>query len=181
MAKQASGLKISKASLTKLAVCSGIVVAFVALLILPSIMADKDAKRDILRMQAELEKQKILYPLYLKLHMELNSKVVQELPIPVPEALTEDQIVKATHTVEDLAMQAGLTINEVTPDPVSLTKSSGYVGVNCDFYGKYMDFRSFLTKLGSVPYLKHIEKIELQEGADGIGYLVRLQLAVKTG
>ncbi len=181
MAMQKPSFKLSKQSVAKLLVCLGILVAFVALLILPNIMEDKESKREILRMQAEIERQKILYPLYLKLMGELQNKVVEELPIPEPELLTEDQIDAATHTVEDLAISAQLKINEVTPDPGSLAKSEGYVGVNCDFYGNFMNFRDFLTKLGGVPYLRHIEKIELQEGADGVNYLLRLQLSVKTG
>ncbi len=181
MAVQKSSLNLPKQSLVKLAVCAGILVAFVALLILPNIMEDKQVKRDVLQIKADIEKQKILYPIYIKLMAELKNKVVQELPIPEPEQLTEDKVDAAIHAVENMAMESDLRINEVTPDPMSLAKSEGYVGLNCDFYGDFMDIRSFLTQLGSLPYLRHIEQINLQEGADGVNYTLRLQLAVKTG
>lgn len=179
VAKKAS-VSLPKESIFKLLVCAGIVVAFVALLILPNIMEDKETQHEILKKKAEIERQKVLFPLYIKLQAQLNNKVVKELPIPEAAALTEDQIDAATHTIEDIAVESDLRINEVTPDPASLSATAGYVGVNCDFYGPFLNFRTFLMKLGAVPYLKHVEKIEMQEGVDGVNYIVRLQLAVKT-
>lgn len=180
MAAQKSSLNMPKQSLVKLGICAAILVAFVALLILPNIMEDKRVKRDVLQIKAEIEKQKILYPIYIKLMAELRNKVVEDLPIPEPQQLTEDKVDSAIHAVENMAMESNLRINEVTPDPMSLAKSEGYVGLNCDFYGDFMNVRDFLLQVGSLPYLRHIEQIDLQEGADGVNCLMRLQLAVKT-
>jgi len=180
MALQKSSINMSRQSLLKLAVCAAVLVGFVALFIVPNIMEDKRVKREVLQLQAEIEKQKILFPIYIRLKAELQNKVVEELPIPDPEQLTEDKVDAAIHAVEDMAIKADLRINEVTPDPMSLAKSEGYVGLNCDFYGPFMNVRSFLVQLGSLPYLRHIEQIDMQEGADGVNYLMRLQLAVKT-
>lgn len=178
--KKAS-ISMSRQSLLKLGICSVVLVVVVAMFILPNILEDKRVKREVLQMRAEIEKQKILYPIYVKLMAELKNKVVDELPIPEPEQLTEDKVDAAIHAVENMAMEASLKINEVTPDPMSLAKSEGYVGLNCDFYGSFMDGRALLMRLGSLPYLQHIERIDMQEGADGVNYLMRLQLAVNTG
>lgn len=178
---QKSSINLPRQSVIKLGICAAIVVAFVALLILPNIMEDKRVKREVLQKQAEIEKQKILFPIYLRLQAELNNKVVEELPIPEPQQLTEDKVDAAILAVEDMAIKADLRINDVTPDPLSLAESAGFVGLNCDFYGDFMNVRDFLVQLGSLPYLRHIEQIDMQEGADGVNYLMRLQLAVKTG
>ncbi len=181
MAAQKASIKLPKQSLVKMGICALIIVAFVGLLILPNILEDRDVKHEILTLQAEIERQKILFPIYIKLQSELTRKVVDELPIPEPTALTEAEIDKATHDIEDVAIRTKLKINDVTPDPASLTKAAGYVGVNCDFYGSYFNLRAFLIELGSLPYLKHIEKLDMQEGADGVNFTMRLHLAVKTG
>ncbi len=181
MAPVRNTIKLPKQSLLKMGICAVIIVAVVGLLILPNILRDKEVKREILMLQADLERQRYLFPIYSKLKAQLESKVVEQLPMPEPTALTESEIDTATHAIEDVAIKSNMRINDVTPDPGSLIKSTGYVGVTCEIYGSHFNFRSFLMSLGNLSYLRHIEKIEMQEGADGVNYSLRLQLAVKTG
>ncbi len=174
-------VSISKQTLSKLGVCIGIVVAFVAFLLLPNVMTSKKINKDIVQLQAEIERQKVLYPVYEELKKKLETKHVKELQIAALVPLTEAQINDITTQLEQMGANVGFSVQTVLPDPASLAKETGQLGVSCEMFGTYDNFRKLLLALGGLPSLRHIEKVEVKEAANGVNISMRLQLAVTTG
>jgi Tfp pilus assembly protein PilO len=178
---QKISLDISKQSLSKLLLCATVVILFIALFIVPALMEKKKISREFINAQADLERQKVLYPMYLGLKAQLDRKVVNHLPTPEPNVLLESDLNDAMRQIEQAAVDAGLQVNNVLPEPASLAKESGLLGVQCEFFGLYESYQKFYYKVGAMPALRHFERVEAQEGAEGVRFTLRLQLAIKTG
>lgn len=176
-----STLPVSKETLYKICICLGVLVAFTLVLILPSLTKEKRLKRDILEKQAEIQRQEILFPKYIYLQSELKKSVVKELPMPQIKSIGEGDVNKVTAQIEHIATQSRLTVNEVTPDPYSLSQVTGALGVSCEFFGEFQNLHTFLKALGGVASLIHIEKFSVQEGKGGVLCSMRLLLSVATG
>ncbi len=179
MAKTA--LPVSKETLYKIGICIGLLLAFILLLILPSVTKEKKLKREILEVQADIKRQEILFPKYIYLQAELKKTPVKELPLPDVKPIGEEDVNKVTAQIEQLATQSRLTVNEVTPDPYSLSQVTGALGVNCEFFGEFQNVHTFLKSLGGVASLIHVETFTVQEGKGGVLCSMRLLLSVVTG
>jgi|GEM_PF-5862056 len=178
---QKFSLAISKQTLTKMGICAGVILAFGALIIVPGVMESKKVGKATVLLQVDIEKQRVLFPIYLKLKGLLERKLLNQLPVPEPKALEESELNAVIKSLEQAAIDAGLKPLKVFPDPASLAKETGMLGVDCEFFGKYLDFQKFYFKVGELPSLRHFEKVEAKEGPDGVNFTLRLQLAVKTG
>jgi Tfp pilus assembly protein PilO len=178
---QKFALNLSKQSMSKIGICAGVIVLFIAAFIVPAVMEKKKVSREFVNAQVEHERQKVLFPLYEGLKAQLERKVVQKIPLPEPAVLLESELNAAIRQIEKAATDAGLQVSNVLPDPASLAKESGLLGVNCEFFGMYEHFQKFYFNVGSLPSLRHFEKLEAQEGAEGVRFTLRVQLAIKTG
>ena len=151
------------------------------MLILPSITKEKRLKHQILQTQADIQRQEILFPKYITLQAELNKSIVKNLPLPEIKPIGEEDVNTVTAQIENLATKVNLTVNEVTPDPYSLSQVTGALGVNCEFFGDFQNLHTFLISLGSVSSLIHIETFDVQEGKGGVLCSMRILLSVATG
>ncbi len=174
-------LPVSKETLYKIGICVGILIVFILLLILPSITKEKRLKHEILQVKANIKRQEILFPKYMAIKAKLNQSIVKNLPLPTIKAIGEEEVNTVTSQIGHLATKVSLTVNEVTPDPYSLSQVTGVLGVNCEFFGNFQNLHAFLISLGSVDSLIHIEKFDVQEGKGGVLCTMRLLLSVATG
>jgi len=173
-------LALNKESLVKVGVCIVGMLLFVGLTIVPSNFELTRLKREIVMTRVDIEQQKVLFPVYLDFLRRIADKVVKVLPVVAVEPMSEDKVHEATQMLEQRASTAGLAVQSVVPDPVSLAEGSGQVLVNCELFGKFSTVREFLISLGEVPYFKHIQEVTLEEGHGGLLFKMKVRLAVKT-
>lgn len=176
---------LPKESLVKIAIIVGVlaVVGYLGIFLTSQSAAKLNAK--IIEKQVEIEVQKNLYPVYLKFKSQADEKVVKELPLIDIQRLSQEKVDEVVKSIETTASGQGLAVNAVVPDPTSLEEDPSQVLVRCEFFARndqgkrgFANIRGFLVKLGGLPFVKHIEDVVLREGQDGVGFKMRLRLAV---
>ena len=152
---------VPKQSLMYLLVCSLILLAFILLLIIPSrnSLASLDFERETLK--AKIEEQKVLFPAYQDLLAKLQKEDTRSLPLPTPEALDRSRMKEVSSIFRELGRNNNMELDAI-PDVNTISKDSNQLLVKALLQGNIYDFRRFLVELGNVPYLSHIEEIQVQ-------------------
>ena len=63
---------------------------------------------------------------------------------------------------QDIAARHDLNLEEVKTDVSSMMQNSGYLMMRLRLSGNFYKFRDFLVDLGSIPFLEHIEEINIR-------------------
>ena len=63
---------------------------------------------------------------------------------------------------QDIAARHNLTLEEVKTDVSSMVQDSGYLMMRLRLSGDFYKFRDFLVDIGSLPFLEHIEEIDIR-------------------
>jgi hypothetical protein len=160
--------KISSGSLTQslviFAVCAVGIVAFWVLIILPAQKAEKELDLDIDRLNARIEEQRILTPVFHSLLERSKIKGLSGLPAPEKSKLSHGDISAISTELQDIARRNKLKLDEITTDVNSLVQDSGYLVMRLHLSGDFFDMRKFLIDIGTVPSLEHIEEIAIRSG-----------------
>ncbi len=152
---------IPKQSLMYLLVCSVVLLAFVLLLIMPSQKSLVNLDLEVNNLKVKIEEQKVLFPAYQDLLAKLQKDESRLLPDPKPEALDRSRMKEVSSIFRDLARKKKLELDAI-PDVNTISKDSNLLLVNATLQGNIYDFRRFLIELGNIPYLSHIEEIQVQ-------------------
>ena len=160
--------KISFGSLTQSVVIFGIcavgIVAFWVLIIFPSQKTAADLDQEIDKLNARIEEQRILTPLFHNLLQRAKKKGPTGLPAPEKSKLSHGDMNAISTVFQEIAGRHNLKLDEVTTDVNSLVQESGYLVMRLQLSGNFFDFRKFLVDIGSVPYLEHIEEVSIRSG-----------------
>ena len=171
--------KIPRQSLIYLVVCVLGAAAFLAVGILPSRRELANLDRDISRLKAQVEQQKVLSPLHetLETRARTGGQGV-EVP-PEKKGLPLDRIDRIPVILGDLAGKCGLQVLVITPDAKSISTDSSLLLVYGTVKGKLPDLRRFLIEVAGLPYVERLEQIRIYEGKNGKEYGLKLWLRVK--
>ncbi len=167
MAEQKKTPAIPQRSLAYLLVCGVGVVAFVLTAHLPAHRALLGLDEEIASVKAKIEEQKTLYPAYKEALANLQK---EKEAVRAPErrsGLTQDQVGRVSHSLGLLAQTCGMKPGSITPDVKSLTGGSGSVSVVMVLVGDLSSIHRFLMEIQKLPYLNHIEEIQVREAAGG--------------
>ena len=176
-----SASKLPSLSIINFLLCGGGILIFVFLLILPSqhslVKLDKEAER----INTIIEEQTMLFPLSKELFRMAQEDVPADLPYPDKASLKQDEISELSYIFQELAKQSNIILASVEPDIHSLIDDSGHLRVNLNLQGKFFDLRTFLIRLGELPYLEHIEQIQTRTiaGAEYLEIKLKVWLAKK--
>jgi len=170
--------KFPKRSLVYLLICVVGVAAFVVIGILPAQRSLDKLEEEIAKVRAEIERKKILSPVFTELLGKVRSKEKTILPFPSPSPLPEEATGRLSMMFGEMARKCDLEANSVLPDFKSLGGDSGTLGVDILLKGGFFNFRKFLLLLGEQPYLKHIEEIQVREIPGGRKFRLKLRLLV---
>jgi Tfp pilus assembly protein PilO len=151
--------KIPSKSLRYLAVCTFGVIVFAALAVYPLRRSIADLERKIDRLAYQAEMQKSMYPLYAELKKRLDSDVLFELELPEPKTYPRELIDQVSSAFDEIVENSGLSLLTVNPDVRALAGDSSLLPVRLVLVGPFFNFQTFLTRLGSVPFITHIEEI----------------------
>lgn len=169
-------------SLIYIIICTIGGLGFLAITVIPTQLALKDVHRDIRSTEARIAKQEILYPFYQQMlaKIERLENNTWTLPYPETQGLARSEIDRINTDFIQAARQSGIRLETVS-DLGSLTRDSRILEVNTSARGDFFSFREFLVKLGAIPYLKSIGRIEIRALPGEISYRVKCRIALQEG
>jgi len=164
-------------SLIIFVVCAVGILAFFLLIILPSQETSAELDQDIERLNARIEEQRILTPVFHSLLKRANKEGPSELPSPEKAKLTHGDMNAISTVFQDIAGRHNLKLEEITTDVRSLMQESGYLLMRLRLSGDFFNIRKFLIDIGSIPSLEHIEEINIRSTKISKEFRLKIWLA----
>lgn len=149
-------------SMLILVVCVVGILAFMLLIILPSEKSSKELDLEISKLNARMEEQRILTPVFHSLLKRSKIAPPSDLPVPERTKLTYGSINTISNVFQDIAARHNLKLEEIKTDVGSMVQDTGYLSMQLRLNGDFYKFREFLVDLGSIPSLEHIEEINIR-------------------
>ena len=149
-------------SLLILIVCVVGILAFMLLIILPSDKSAKELDQEISKLNARMEEQRILTPVFHSLLKRSKMAPPSNLPVPERAKLTHGSLQTISNVFQDIAARHNLKLEEIKTDVGSMVQDTGYLSMQLRLSGDFYKFREFLVDLGSIPSLEHIEEISIR-------------------
>jgi hypothetical protein len=159
--------KIPSRSLWYFLLCSSGILLFVFIGLYPMQASLSRLDEDIALMKARTEEQKILCPLYRDLLLKAVKQNSELLLDSVKTPLLEDQVDSTTNLLRNIAQECGLEAVSVTPEAKSVAPSSKFMAVSLVLRGNYLKLRKFLLELEKLPFMEHMEELQIQEAFEG--------------
>ena len=164
-------------SLIYLLICCAGIVVFILMIILPAQKSTTELDAEIVDLQARIEEQRILSPVFQSLFKRAKAKNESGLPTQTKQKLSKDDISDLTDQLQRIVKENNLQIEDLVPDVNSLTDDSGFLSVNLKASGKFLDFKNLLVDLVTIPSFEMIETVDVR-AMEGIRQIsLRLWLA----
>lgn len=129
------------------------------------------------QLQARIQEQEILHPLYSDLENALEEQeILEEIIIEEEGEPNTVDVDNAADLMLDIAGKSGLEDSSFSPSPESLAVNSDRLLVNGELTGDYHNFREFLVRLVSKNYFEHMEILEVHSQADADLYQLQAWL-----
>ena len=169
---------VPQRSIIYLLICGTGILAFVLAGIYPSYRNMVRMDGSIADLKAQIEEQKILFPIYQNLRQGLTQEALNAQSNPLKSGLPARLVDNLSPIFSEIAANCGLLVSAVTPDVKSLTNDSHFLSVDLTLKGNLFDLRKFLLELAGLPYLEDIEKLQIREGPDGKEYFLKVLLMI---
>ena len=167
------GVKIPQDSMVYLLVCISGLVIFIFLGLVPSHRNLAGLESKIGEVNLRIEEQKTLAPIYQTLKQKTRKSVPGALPFPAKTEPAQVQAEQIMEGIKDVAVKANLGALSITPNLSYLSGNPRSLDLELTASGDFFSFRKFLTALGGVNFVEHIEEIQIQQSPDA------LQLKIK--
>ncbi len=154
------------------------VLLFVFAAIIPHYRTVKALDQRITATKKQIQEQETLKSIYDGLQKGLQKQEATVLPLPVRMPLKRTEAGSIPGLVREIAGRSGLDLVAATPDLNFLAGGSPLLPVAVSLRGDFFRFRNFLSALGAVPYLDHIEEIAVSRGRDAMEFKMRILLYV---
>jgi len=155
-------MKLPTRTVTYILICAGGILAFILLVIYPYQKTLNDMDMEIRKIRAQTEGQKIFFPVFKELLKRTRIKNPEGLPFPQKEKLSQDDTDRIVPIFQEIAKKSNLKIESIKPNVESLIEGSGYLTMDVVMKGDFFDFRKFFLELESLPYLEHIERLQIR-------------------
>ena len=167
-------------SLIYFLICGAGILVFVILIIVPTQNTAAELDREIDRLNARMEEQKLLKPVFDRLLDRVRRNDPIELPIVKKDKLTFGEIDQITERLQQNARQHNLKLEDMRTDMNALPAKTGNMVVQIKVIGEFQEFREFLMDLEKIPSLERIEEIRIRaiENSRQLTVKVRLALAM---
>lgn len=146
----------------------------------PGLRRGRELVREKAAIEQRIEEQKILLPLHRGVTAAQQSGRQGELSFPPSEELPQDEINGLPVRFSRLAQQCGLELVSAAPGLADLG-GGGPFNITVSLTGKFHDLRRFLIAVGRLPYLRHVERIEVNSEGAVTKFEVTLWLAAGPG
>ena len=172
-------------SAVKLFMCVVILLAVAGLLIVPKFMKNSQLKKEIVQAQGDLKQAEKFHEAYMQLQAmwEDQESLFSHLVLPQVDALTTEDFDNATQNLIQTIKDSNLSPPEEGFEMLSgsLSDYENQVLVTAEFTGNYTDAWGFFVKLGAIPYVRHIQSIDVEDRFESIACRLALRLSVTRG
>jgi hypothetical protein len=175
--KQLPGLPAQ--SLLYLLICAGGIIGFFLLAIYPYHKYLAGLDREIKTIEVQIEEQKRLFPVYEDLLKKMNITQKGTLPFPRKGKLDREKTDEISSIFEEIARKSNLSPVSIVPDVTSLVKGSRLLSITVRMEGDFFHFRNFLALLNGMPFLEHIEEIQIQTAGEIKEFGLKVWLALE--
>jgi len=162
-----------------LSICTAGILGFILLAIWPHQKLLARLDMEIKSMETQIEKQRVLFPIYKDLLKKVRSERLGDLPFPERAELDRDKTAEISSICKEIALKNNLEVVSIIPDISSLAKRPGLLPISMLLKGNFFDFRNYLIQLGEIPYLEHIEEIRIQPVEGSKEFRLKFQMALK--
>ncbi|MEW6267026.1 MAG: hypothetical protein AB1641_28460 [Thermodesulfobacteriota bacterium] len=131
------------------------------------------------RLEADIEKQKLLHPLYTELYQKAKFERPAGLPLPPRKKLPRDRIGQLNAIFLEAARQSGLEFEKVLPQVNSLNMNTGLLMVDVFLKGDFLNLRKFVVNMAQMPFVEHLERLNVRRVQGGDSIQLRLWLALE--
>lgn len=173
--KQPSSLP--RESLIYLMVCGLLTLAFLGLGVYPSKKSLDSLDVEIAKLEASIEEQKVLFPVYQSLLEQIRTKDPAK-PSILRSGLHIDRIDEIPSIIAELTRKSNLELISAAPDVKSVGEATKTISVFITVRGGFFDFRKFLMALESLPSMEHTEEIQVQEASGGKEYRLKVWVTI---
>jgi hypothetical protein len=163
------------------AVCGAGILIFVLAGIWPSHRLAVRLQSDAARLRSAVAEQEALMPVYRKLSHVLEKAMPQALPNPAEGRLPQSVIPDIPIIFSALARECNVESVLAVPQVASLAGGQGLLMIDSAFSGDLDGFRRLLIKMGSLPYVRHIEEIYVSQSAQKKDLKLKVWLAIDVG
>jgi hypothetical protein len=171
-------LIIPEKALWHLIVCTGIILFFILVGVLPLYRYNVFMNEDINRLQSQIKEQNNLNSTYAMLRQNLAKKVLRVLPNPAKTTISRQEAGKFQDVFRAVAEKSGLTTVSIIPELSSSTVPPDYLMHKAVVKGEFANFRKMLAGLGDVSYLEKIEEIHIQQHPDTLEFNMKILIAL---
>ena len=160
-------------------VCIGGIIGFYLLSIWPHQQAAQQLDLQIETLHRQISEQKLLAPIYERFTQLLGDTQPAELgdlPFPTPDSLKPEQVAGIEPLFRQIAEQNQLKVRNIGADLNSMIGETGELKLALELSGDFSHLRGFMLKLGELPYLTHVELIEVRRETGMPGLHMELEI-----
>ena len=161
-------------------VCLGGIMGFYLLSILPHQQAADQMEHQIDALKKQIDEQRLLAPIYNRFTQLMGeiqpAPTGGDLPFPARELLSPEQVAGIEPLFRQLADQNQLRARRIGSDLNSMIGETGELKLSLEMMGTFSNLRAFMLKLGELPYLTHVERIEIRRESGVQGLLMELDI-----
>lgn len=147
-------------------ICLSGILFFIYVGIVPAHKSIVGLNRKIEDAQLQVDIQETLLPIYKLLKEDFMIDDHKELPFPVKAGLPREQTDEIFTVFREIARKCNMEALSIVPDLNYLQKNSRFLLVNTIVRGDFFSLRKLMIALGELPYLEHIETIDIQQDKD---------------
>jgi hypothetical protein len=152
----------------------GGMLLFVLLAIFPNYISYNNIVHETSILKDKIEEQKILSPIFEDLSSKAQFQNPASLPFPSPEKLASADTEKITPIIREKVAANDFLLEDIDTDIESLMTDPGLLRMMIQMVGEFQRLRDLLLDLGSLPYLEHIEVIQI----NSLGEKNRINLTI---
>lgn len=167
-------------SLWYLLLCSTGILLFVLVGLYPLQNSLNQLDEGLAETRVRIEEQKTLFPLYKELMGKALKTETKTLLLPdsVQSGISVDQIEDISLLLQKMVQECDLQPISSAPDAKSLTSASNSMSVNLIVRGDFLRLRKLLVKLETLPWLDHIQEMQIVEAPAGREFRIKFWVAV---
>jgi hypothetical protein len=164
-------------SLIYFLICGAGILVFVLLIIIPTQKTSAELDKDIERLNARIDEQRILKPVFDNLLKQVKEKKPTGLPATKKAKMARGDINKISEHLLEIARRCDLDIRDIQTDVNTLDNNAEYLLIRIHARGEFKKFRDFLVDLGNISSLEQIEEIDIRAIENSREFKLKVWLA----
>jgi hypothetical protein len=159
--------KLPKRNVILILIFGVAIILFVLLMIFPKYIAYSNITEDIERLKTNIEEQKILSPIFEDFSKKADYKEPGNLPFPKKAPMSKSEAATISSVIQDIVIKNGFNLENIVTDVDALLQESGMLKLGIQMSGDFLNLRKVMLELNALPYLEHVESIQISsEGAN---------------